>query len=61
MMKTPAHITKREELDVMTIEQMSSEVIRRYGYEAKRTISFFKTVEKGDYEKIVKVYQRIMK
>ena len=61
MMKTPAHMTKREELDVMTIEQMSSEVIRRYGYEAKRTISFFRTVEKGDYEKIVKAYHKIMK
>ena len=61
MMKAPAHMTKREELDVMTIEQMSSEVIRRYGYEAKRTISFFRTVEKGDYEKIVKAYHKIMK
>lgn len=61
MTKTPAHMTKREELDVMTIEQMSSEVIRRYGYEAKRTISFFRTVEKGNYEKIVKAYHKIMK
>ena len=61
MMKTPAHMTKREELDVMTIEQMSSEVIRRYGYEAKRTISFFRTVERGNYEKIVKAYHKIMK
>lgn len=54
-------MTKREELDVMTIEQMSSEVIRRYGYEAKRTISFFRTVERGNYEKIVKAYHKIMK
>ena len=54
-------MTKREELDVMTIEQMSSEVIHRYGYEAKRTISFFRTVEKGDCEKIVKAYHKIMK
>lgn len=61
MMKTPAHMTKREELDVMTIEQMSSEVIRRYGYEAKKTISFFRTVESGNYEKIVKAYHKIMK
>ena len=61
MMKTSAHMTKREELDVMTIEQMSSEVIRRYGYEAKRTISFFRTVERGNYEKIVKAYHKIMK
>ena len=45
----------------MTIEQMSVAVIRRYGYEAKRTISFFRTVEKGDYEKIVKAYYKIMK
>lgn len=61
MTKTPAHMTKREELDVMTIEQMSSEVIHRYGFEAKRTISFFRTVERGDYEKIVKAYHKIMK
>lgn len=61
MIKAPAHMTKREELDVMTIEQMSSEVIRRYGYEAKRTISFFRTVERGNYEKIVKAYHKIMK
>lgn len=61
MMKAQAHMTKREELDVMTIEQMSSEVIRRYGYEAKRTISFFRIVERGDYEKIVKAYHKIMK
>lgn len=61
MMKAPAHMTKREELDVMTIEQMSSEVIRRYGYEAKRTISFFRTVERGNYEKIIKAYHKIMK
>ena len=45
----------------MNIEKMRDEVIHRYGYEAKRTISFFKTIEKGDYEKIVKAYQRIMK
>ena len=45
----------------MTIEQMSVAVIRRYGYEAKRTISFFRTVEKGNYEKIVKAYQKVMK
>lgn len=45
----------------MSIEKMSDEVIHRYGYEAKRTISFFKTVEKGNYKKIVEVYQRIMK
>ena len=45
----------------MSIEKMCNEVIYRYGYEAKRTISFFKKVEKGDYENIVKVYQRIMK
>lgn len=45
----------------MTIEQMSEAVIRRYGYEAKRTISFFRTVERGNYEKIVKAYHKIMK
>ena len=45
----------------MSIEKMSDEVINRYGYEAKRTISFFKTVEKGNYEKIVEAYQKIMK
>ena len=45
----------------MSIEKMSDEVIHRYGYEAKRTISFFKTVEKGNYKKIVKAYHKIMK
>lgn len=45
----------------MTIEQMSSEVIHRYSYEAKRTISLFRTVEKGNYEKIAKAYHKIMK
>lgn len=45
----------------MSIEKMGDEVINRYGYEAKKTISFFRIVEKGNYEKIVKVYQRIMK
>lgn len=61
MTKTPIHMPEREELNTMTIEQMSSAVIRRYGYEAKRTISFFRTVERGDYEKIVKAYHKIMK
>ena len=45
----------------MSIEKMGDEVINRYGYEAKRTISFFKTVEKGNYENIVEAYQKIMK
>ena len=45
----------------MSIEKMSDEVIHRYGYEAKRTISFFKIVEKGNYKKIVKAYQKVMK
>lgn len=61
MTKTTAYMPEREELNAMTIEQMSDAVIRRYGYEAKRTISFFRTVEKGDYEKIVKAYHKIMK
>ena len=30
----------------MSVEKMSDEVIRRYGYEAKRTIFFFRTVKK---------------
>lgn len=45
----------------MSIEKMSDEVIRRYGFEAKKTISFFRIVEKGNYEKIVKAYRKIMK
>ena len=45
----------------MSIEKMSDEVIHRYGFETKKTISFFRTVEKGSYEKIVEAYQRIMK
>lgn len=45
----------------MSIEKMGDEVINRYGYEAKRTIFFFRIVEKGSYEKIVEAYQRIMK
>lgn len=61
MTKATAYIVEREELNAMTIEQMSDAVIRRYGYEAKRTISFFRTVDKGDYEKIVKAYHKIMK
>lgn len=61
MTKTTAYMTEREELNAMTIEQMSDAVIRRYGYEAKRTISFFRTVERGNYEKIVKAYHKIMK
>lgn len=61
MTKTTAYMPEREELNAMTIEQMSDAVIRRYGYEAKRTISFFRTVERGDYEKIVKAYHKIMK
>lgn len=40
----------------MSIEKMSDEVIRRYGFETKKTISFFRIVEKGNYEKIVKAY-----
>lgn len=61
MTKTTAYMPEREELNAMTIEQMSDAVIRRYGYEAKRTISFFRTVERGNYEKIVKAYHKIMK
>lgn len=61
MTKTTAYMPEREELNTMTIEQMSSAVIRRYGYEAKRTISFFRTVERGDYKKIVKAYHKVMK
>lgn len=61
MTKTTTYMTEREELNAMTIEQMSDAVIRRYGYEAKRTISFFRTVERGNYEKIVKAYHKIMK
>ena len=45
----------------MNIEKMCDEVINRYGYEAKKTISFFRTVERGNYEKIVKAYYKIMK
>lgn len=45
----------------MSIEKMSDEVIRRYGFETKKTISFFRIVEKGNYEKIVKAYRKIMK
>lgn len=59
MTKIPAYMIEREELNTMTIEQMSETVIRRYGYEAKRTISFFRTVERGNYEKIVKAYTRL--
>ena len=45
----------------MSIEKMGDEVINRYDYEAKKTIFFFRIVEKGSYEKIVEAYQRIMK
>ena len=45
----------------MSIEKMREEVIHRYGYEAKKTIFFFRVVEKGSYEKIVKAYQKVMK
>ena len=45
----------------MSIEKMSDEVIHRYGYEAKKTIFFFKIVEKGSYDKIVEAYQKVMK
>lgn len=45
----------------MSIEKMSDEVIRRYGFETKKTISFFRIVEKGNYEKIVKAYRKIKK
>ena len=45
----------------MSIEKMGDEVINRYGYEAKKTIFFFKIVEKGSYEKIVEAYQKIVK
>ena len=45
----------------MSIEKMSDEVIHRYGYEAKKTIFFFRIVEKGSYEKIVEAYQKIVK
>lgn len=30
----------------MSIEKMSDEVIHRYGFETKKTIFFFRTVEK---------------
>ena len=45
----------------MSIEKMCDEVINRYGYEAKKTVFFFRIVEKGSYEKIVKAYQKVMK
>ena len=45
----------------MSIEKMGDEVINRYGYEAKKTIFFFRIVEKGSYEKIVEAYQKIVK
>lgn len=45
----------------MSIEKMCDEVIHRYGFETKKTIYFFRTVEKGSYEKIVKAYRKIMK
>ena len=45
----------------MSIEKMCDEVIHRYGYEAKKTIFFFRIVEKGNYKKIVKAYQKVMK
>ena len=45
----------------MSIEKMSDEVINRYGYESKKTIFFFRIVEKGSYEKIVQAYQKVMK
>ena len=45
----------------MSLEKMSDEVIHRYGFETKKTIFFFRTVEKGNYEKIVEAYQNVMK
>ena len=45
----------------MSIEKMGDEVINKYGYEAKKTIFFFRIVEKGSYEKIVEAYQKIVK
>ena len=45
----------------MSIEKMGDEVINKYGYEAKKTIFFFRIVEKGNYKKIVKAYQKVMK
>ena len=45
----------------MSIEKMCDEVINRYGYEAKKTIFFFRVVETASYEKIVKAYQQVMK
>lgn len=44
----------------MTIDRMCDEVIYRYGFEAKKTISFFQLVEKGNYEKILSAYRKIM-
>ena len=45
----------------MNIEKMSDEVIHRYGYEAKKTIFFFRIVEKGSYEKRIEAQQKVMK
>lgn len=45
----------------MTIDKMSREVIYRYGFESKKIISFFRVVETGNYEKVLKAYQKIMK
>lgn len=45
----------------MSIDKMSNEVIHKYGFESRRTISFFRAVDTGNYEKILKAYQKIMK
>ena len=45
----------------MTIEQMQNEIIRRYGFEHKRTIQFFKLCESNvSLNKIESAYKRYM-
>lgn len=45
----------------MIIEQMQNEIIRRYGFEHKRTIQFFRLCESNaSLSKIESTYKRFM-
>ena len=45
----------------MTIEQMQNEIIKRYGFEHKRTIQFFRLCESDtSLNKIESTYKRFM-
>ncbi len=61
MRKIFPYMIKKERNIKMTIDKMCDEVIYRYGLESKKNISIFRVVDTGNYPKILKAYQKIMR